>query len=85
MNIGEDRYRKRHDLVLRAIMAEMRLAGQEATDNVLALFNRKFGDRNDESARRAAAFGMQMVGNSKQRRQKQGLVPDMRISVPAGR
>ena len=76
-NIGEDRYRKRHDLVLRAIMAEMRLAGQEATDNVLALFNRKFGERNDESARRAAAFGMQMVGNSKQRREMQGLVPDI--------
>jgi len=76
-NIGEDRYRKRHDLVLRAIMAEMRLAGQEATDNVLALFNRKFGDRTDASARRAAAFGMQMVGNSKQRRHKQGLVPDI--------
>jgi len=82
-NIGEDRYRKRHDLVLRAIMAEMRLAGQEATDNVLALFNHKFGDRTNASARRAAAFGMQMVGNSKQRRHKQGLVPDI-MAVNSG-
>ena len=54
-NVGGDRWRLRHDGVLKAIMQEFRLASQEVKDNVYNLFIGKFGERNAESERCAAA------------------------------
>ena len=79
-NVGGDRWRLRHDAVLRAVVAELRSACQEVTDNVYALFVGKFGERDDDSSRRAAEYADQSEGTGdKRRRRKQGLVPDLLV------
>ena len=81
-NVGGDRWRLRHDGVLKAIMQEFRLASQEVKDNVYNLFIGKFGERNAESERRAAAFLDHMVGiGDKKRRRRQGLLPDFLLEM----
>jgi hypothetical protein len=61
-NVGGDRWRLRHDGVLKVIMQELKLASQEVKDNVYNLFIGKFGERDNESQRRAAAFLDHLVG-----------------------
>ena len=70
VHVGGDRWRLRHDGVLRVIMQEFR----EVKDNVYNLFVGKFGERDADSERRAAAFLDRMVGlRDRQRRHRQGL------------
>ena len=81
-NVGGDRWRLRHDAVLKVIMQEFRLASQEVKDNVYNLFIGKFGERNADSERRAAAFLDHMVGlGDKKRRRRQGLLPDFLLEM----
>ena len=89
-NVGGDRWRLRHDAVLTAVIAELRAASQEVQDNVCDLFVGKFGERDSESERRAAALlsrGQRRRnqqadgcgGEGDDGRQVQGLVPDLRV------
>ena len=81
-NVGGDRWRLRHDGVLKVIMQEFKLASQEVKDNVYNLFIGKFGERDDASQRRAAAFLDQRVGlGDKARRRLQGLLPDILVEM----
>ena len=81
-NVGGDRWRLRHDGVLKVIMQELKLASQEVKDNVYNLFIGKFGERDNESQRRAAAFLDHLVGLGDQsRRRKQGLLPDFLVEM----
>ena len=79
-NIGGDRWRLRHDAVLSVVKSELLAANQEVRDNVYGLFEGRFGERNDESSRRTAAYCDRLVGTGdKRRRRRQGLLPDLLV------